>query len=129
MARTRRVHFAPEYDIQFFEHHSEVDAIWYNEEDYRAMRIAKKEAVRDVQRRAIKLRAQGVTDSADLVDDFDSGALVGIEKNLSPRIIKKTQASTILCRHAVMNEQERQEKHNEPDQERLASVARRYSEW
>eukprot|EP00579_Thalassiosira_antarctica_P007431 CAMPEP_0201889264 /NCGR_PEP_ID=MMETSP0902-20130614/29578_1 /ASSEMBLY_ACC=CAM_ASM_000551 /TAXON_ID=420261 /ORGANISM="Thalassiosira antarctica, Strain CCMP982" /LENGTH=151 /DNA_ID=CAMNT_0048419787 /DNA_START=247 /DNA_END=699 /DNA_ORIENTATION=+ len=133
-ARMARVHFAKEHEIRFFERHNKAsaDAVWYNVEDYKAMRIAAKRAAQDVRKRVLKLRPSSESDSASVAvaDELDSYTLVGIEKILSPNIIKKTRASMKRCRRAVLDEQARQdESNNEYDPNRLASVAHHHAQW
>ena len=125
------VHFAQENEIRFFERHSKAnaDAMWYKNEDYKAMRIATRRAAQDVQRRVLKLRSCSGSDSADVVDGLDSCALVGIENTLSSKIIKKTRAYIVQCRRAVLDEQARQnESNDECDPGRLAIVAQHHTQ-
>ena len=132
IARMAGVHFAKEHEIRFFERHNKAsaDAVWYNVEDYKAMVIAARRASQDVRKRVFKLHPSRESDSADVADELDSYTLVGIEKILSPSIIKKIRASMIRCRRAVLGEQARQHKSNmEYDPNRLASVAQHHTQW
>ena len=122
IAKMEGVHFAKEYEIRFFERHDKADC--------EAMRIAARRAAQDVQKRVLKLRSSSGSDSADVADELDSCTLVGIENMLSPNIIKKTRASIMQCRRAVLDEQARQDESNhEYDPDRLASVAQHHTQW
>lgn len=114
--------------------------LWYSDQDYKAMKIANRHAVVNVHRRFQKKNTHNnITEEVGKEDDLDC-ILTGLERLLTPKIIKKSQSNRIQAWNAVLNEQQRQRTKYSNDRsesdidndngvEELARVCRLKSEW
>mmetsp|Transcript_11564 Transcript_11564/g.25353 ORF Transcript_11564/g.25353 Transcript_11564/m.25353 type:complete len:158 (-) Transcript_11564:22-495(-) len=118
-SNARAVQFSQTEEIMFFERHAKSDAtnIWYSIPDIEAMKIAQKRNIRDTHKR---LSLLSLRDDMNFTEELD---FFGIEKLLSPRLIKNRVALRIQHWRLVLAEQARQDDLNEHDPCRLACVA------
>ena len=120
------VHFAPMTQITFIEQINDkyADSLWYSQQDYKAMRVANKQAVLHAHRR---LGDAMSLSSSSSIDDQEDGCLTGIENILTPSAIRKTKARRMQCTRAILLEQDRQYEAGVDDPEKLARISRHYS--
>lgn len=109
---------------------------WYSDKDYKGFKVANREAVVEVHR-----RFRGGNDQPREDEDVDdpSCLFAGLERLLTPRIIRRSQRARRECRDAVLDEQDRQYREsmttNEDDGasycdwEELARVSRKTTGW
>ena len=110
----KAVQFAPTSALRFYEPGKEVST--YSAKEYRAMRRARAEAVKDVRR---VLANPGQHAKVDLTD------LTGIENMLDQKIMTKVIAAKKEARQAVIDEQARQDRMGEYNPDRIAMVSKR----
>ena len=102
-----------------------ISQLYYSSEDYKAMRVNTKKAVR----RANKVLG-ALSSSSDSESEHDINEdliLTGIENILTPAIIKRTRSCRAQYTNAVLDEQERQDSAGLYDADRLACISHQYS--
>jgi len=129
----KSVYFARTMDVTFIERRAGMsteykDSIWYSQRDYRAMKLANKHAVLGLHKRFRSSQSTSSTstsvndgtsisnsDNVDVssgsssINEAESTVLTGLERLLTPKIIKKSAFCRRQCWKAVLDEQDRQE--------------------
>ena len=126
--KARKVHFSAT-EIRYVEPYRKADRreAWYSSKDYDDMRAANRKAVADHRINLMRsVRDPNFRLDAEQPNELE---IIGLEKLLSVRIIRKITLSKERHWNAVLREQEIQADSNVNDVERLACISRRHSEW
>ena len=122
----RMVQFSNMTQIRFIEPiDQDVAQFYYSSKDYKAMRLATKNAVRQANEVLGALSSSSDQESEHGIDE--DLILAGIENILTPAIIKRTRSCRAQYTKAVLDEQERQDSTGLYDADRLAFVSHQYS--
>ena len=109
--RSKAVQFSIMTQIHFIANpidDSDVCHRWYSSKDYKEMRAANKQVVRQVHKRYGTMSSSSCPSDPSGNDEQGDTYLNGIENILSPSVIKKTKVRRLQCTNAVLAEQERQ---------------------
>ena len=117
---SKAVTFAPQCTVTFLEPNgdNETSKLWYSQAEHRDMSIANRRAAQEASRMFASL-SSGIPYQAE--EPFDPCMLTGIERILTPALIRKTRTQRRQCLNAVLIEQDR------ISPEELAQVSRNYS--
>lgn len=118
------VRFDPMVDVQFFERVRNKNKLWYQDEDYLAMKKARRVSVIEVHRTYLD-HPSGPVDQLEKL----GACTTGIENMLSPKILRRVQVCKARCLNAVLDEQDRQDKYNEYDPMKIAAASLKHSNW
>ena len=122
----KTVQFSNMTQIRFIEPiDQDVAQFYYSSKDYKAMRLATKNAVRQANEVLGALSSSSDQESEHGIDE--DLILAGIENILTPAIIKRTRSCRAQYTKAVLDEQERQDSTGLYDADRLAFVSHQYS--
>ena len=105
---------------------SDKNELFYNSQDYRAMRIENQQAVMDVQKKFLPLLPKSRSDNSS--DDINTDAMFGNERFLTPKLVNKVLEAKKKHRYAVLQEQARQDKSGEKDPGAIARSSLQFSE-
>ena len=127
--KKKMVTFSIMSDIRFYERPDKVHAkeLHYSKDDMTRLKMANRQAVRDVHTRHLSLVNGAEVDARAAFQGC--GELTGIENLLTPGLARKTMACRIGCLNAVLDEQARQDASGCCDPNRIARASQKYSRW
>ncbi len=126
---TKTVSFYPKAGMKIVARHNEPMDLWYTKDDYTAMKVQNVHmAAEEVYKAYIKFSSN----PSNVDDDEASEAccmIVGIENALSRDIKVKRNKQRHQLVDAVLKEQDRQDRTGKYDENKLACISQRCSEW
>lgn len=118
-------------DIQFFQRRDDEtkEGAWYSERDYKAFKAANRRAVFEAHAKFRSTTSSSSVVDASLQESFADCTLTGLERILTPKVLKKSQACKAGCWRAVLGEQDRQDDEGVQDPIRIALASLRETGW
>lgn len=134
--KRRSVHFSTKRDIRFYKRvvrssssntsNASNNDMYYTDADCRAMRMARKQVIKDVHRRLI-LAANGLLSESECFQGLCNHVLTGVENSLTPQLLEQTRSCRRERSRVVLQEQARQRAAGEYNPCGLACVAQNQS--
>ena len=126
----KTVRFATTSELVRYEahnqHKSDNNKLFYNKQDYRAMKIENHQAVIDVQKMLLPLlsKSRSKNQAGNIINP---DAAFGNEKLLTPKLLNQVVVAKRSHRYAVLREQARQHASEEKDPGAIARASQKYS--
>lgn len=131
-AKRASVRFAPRVDVFLLEQRRDapLGETWHSSEDIEAMKAENyRRAARELPESFRASRGSEDAATSEELKCLKDGVLTGLERALSPEILRKTIASRRGCCNAVLEEQGWQEMLGECDPVRIRRASLRHTKW